>query len=280
MKKAFIAIAALAAVIIAALPAYSEDCFESREGATTVAVTGDNPDAVNVKCSKTTGGVLWWGNPYDGTVPMGPMPNTVEADYLTEEAVVKQRTTKLMFYPCSGCHFSMAPVPANNNPRKITNPNYPHEMYAPRDPKDFQHGKGAVWCLDCHNRTNRNELVGNRGENISFDQPQKLCGKCHGDILRDWRDGIHGKRTGDWTKGGKKRWWVCTECHDPHSVSAVKFQPIKPDPAPALPRRMKNVDHEKESHGGGSHGASHGTDAPAAPSNGAAPAAAEKPAGH
>ena len=52
-----------------------------------------------------------------------------------------------------------------------------------------------------------------------------LCGKCHGDKLRDWRDGIHGKRIGDFTSTGKKRWFTCTECHNPHNVQHGDAQP-------------------------------------------------------
>ena len=32
------------------------------------------PGLLNVKCSPTTGAVLWYGDPFDGTVPMGKMP--------------------------------------------------------------------------------------------------------------------------------------------------------------------------------------------------------------
>ncbi|NOS36017.1 MAG: hypothetical protein GQ522_05215 [Deltaproteobacteria bacterium] len=79
----------------------------------------------------------------------------------------------------------------------------------------------------------------------------RLCGKCHGQIYGDWRAGIHGKRIGNWTKGGKKRWWICTECHNPHSVQIKRFQPIKPEPAPALPKGMKNAEHDDIKYEGG-----------------------------
>ena len=131
-------------------PALSAECFESREGYTEVTPREIRDGWPSIKCSETTGGVLWWGDPFDGTDPMGEMPGNVEADYLTESAVVKPRIDKLMFYPCSGCHGTMVRTPRNNNPREITSPMYPHEAYAPRNPKDLKHGKGAIWCLDCH----------------------------------------------------------------------------------------------------------------------------------
>lgn len=226
-------------------PAASEEpseCFESREGYS--AMPREVVDGVpNVKCSKTSGGVLWWGNPYTATEPMGDMP--VEADYSHEEAVVKPRTAQLKYFmPCTQCHNgAMVPYPKNKNKRALAM----HQDIVP-DSMDLQHGRGAIWCLDCHNPRNRNTLIDHNGGEISFNQPQKLCGKCHGEVYGDWRDGIHGKRIGQWAKGGKKRWWVCTECHNPHMVQTKRFQPLKPENAPQFPRTRKNADHEK--HGG------------------------------
>ena len=76
----------------------------------------------------------------------------------------------------------------------------------------------------------------NFGDPVSFDQPQLLCGKCHGDKLRDWRDGIHGKRT-------------CTECHNPHNVQDGArnrgFVQLAPESPPQLPRGMRDTSWEK-----------------------------------
>ncbi|MBI5468476.1 MAG: hypothetical protein HY891_05010 [Deltaproteobacteria bacterium] len=225
----------------AAAAAEPAECFESRDGYTTVERTEVKPGLPNVKCSKTTGGVLWWGDPYYGTQKMGPMP--IEADYTHEEAVVKPRTKQLKYFmPCTTCHNGvMVPYPKDKNPRALAM----HQDIVP-DSLDLKHGRGAFWCLDCHNARNRDTLMDHKGAEISFDQPQKLCGKCHGEVYIDWRDGIHGKRIGQWTKGGKKRWWVCTECHNPHMVQVKRFQPIKPEVAPQFPRTRTNADHEKK----------------------------------
>jgi len=118
------------------------------------------------------------------------------------------------------------------------------------DSMAMKHGKGAIWCLDCHHAANRLKLIDHFGGEISFNQPQILCGKCHGQVFRSWREGIHGKRIGMWTKGGKKRWWVCTECHNPHDVEhgdrQSGFARLHPEPAPELPKGMKNANHELE----------------------------------
>ena len=217
------------------------ECFESREVYSTRQRREIAPGVSNIKCSKTTGAVLWFGDPFDGTVPMGDMP--VEGAYSHEEAVVKPRTKQLKwFMPCTNCHNGeMVPYPKDKKPRLIT-------MHTDivENSMSLQHGRGAIWCLDCHNARNRDKLINHKGEEISFNQPQRLCGKCHGQIYGDWRLGIHGKRIGMWNKGAKKRWWVCTECHNPHMVQVKRFEPVKPEPKPHYPRTRTEADYEKD----------------------------------
>jgi len=230
----------------------AKECFESRKGATEVMQREIEPGWPNVKCSDTTGGVLWWGDPFDGTIPMAKMP--VEGDYSHEEAVVKPREpqidkNKLLTICTTACHDgNYVPYPTNKMPRDLKM----HKDIVP-DSMNLKHGKGAIWCLDCHHAANRTKLIDHFGNEISFNEPQVLCGKCHGQIFRNWREGIHGKRIGMWDKGGKKRWWVCTECHNPHDVEQGDrnsgFAQLNPEPAPHLPKGMLNADHERE-HGG------------------------------
>lgn len=257
-----------------AAPAPVTDCFESREGYTKMQrIENVVPQYgyPNVKCSQTTGGVLWWGDPFDGTIPMGDMPkcgpeDSTRGDYECEEAVVKPREPQLMYFNmdpnkhCQMCHDGKTvPFPKDKKPRLIAM----HQDIV-EDSTKLMHGRGAMWCLDCHNPTERNVLYDHVGNNISFNQPQKLCGKCHGVEYRYWRMGIHGKRIGSWTAGGKKRWWVCTECHNPHTVQVNRFQPFKPEPAPALPKGMKNAAHEQHHGGGHAPAGGHGEAAPTA----------------
>ncbi len=222
------------------------DCFESREGYTKVkkSKAKGKHGWPNIICSDKTGGVLWWGDPFDGTQAMGEMP--IEADYSHEEAVVKPRIPQLNYYmPCTVCHNGKTvPVPKSKRPREL----FMHQDIVP-DALNMKHGKGAFWCLDCHSAKNRDKLINHYGDEISVNQPQKLCGKCHGQIYRDWRDGIHGKRIGSWETGGKRRWWVCTECHNPHDMEPP-FKSLRPEMAPELPKGLTNRDHELE-HGGG-----------------------------
>ena len=248
----------VASLTVLCSTAFAEDkkenvpCFESREGVTMVEKRDIEPGWPNVKCSSRTNGVLWWGDPFDGTIPMGEMP--IEADYTKSEAVVKPREpqidrNKLLSICTTACHNGeYVPVPKDITPRLLAM----HKDIVPNS-LDLQHGKGAIWCLNCHSATNRSKLIDHFGNEISFNQPQKLCGKCHGQVYRDWRDGIHGKRIGMWTNNGKKRWWTCTECHNPHDVQqgARKsgFAQLTPEYPPELPKGMKDAKHEQHEHG-------------------------------
>ncbi len=241
--------AASAVPVLADTSAKGVECFESRQGMSQVRQREIRAGVTNVKCSPTTGGVLYWQDPFDGTIPLGQMP--VEADYSHEEAVVKPREpqidrNKLLTICSMACHNGeYVPYPKTKNPRPLKM----HQDIVP-DAMKLKHGKGAIWCLDCHHAATRTKLIDHFGNEVSFNQPQIVCGKCHGQVFRFWRNGLHGKRIGMWNKGGKKRWWVCTECHNPHDVEHGSrnsgFAQLNPEPAPTLPKGMANADHERQ----------------------------------
>jgi hypothetical protein len=95
---------------------------------------------------------------------------------------------------------------------------------------DLRHGKGAFWCLNCHNTQERNYLMLLNGEVIPFDESYRLCGQCHGSVYKDWKLGIHGRRVGQWD--GNKLYLLCAHCHDPHDP---KFRKIPGLPKPRSP---------------------------------------------
>jgi hypothetical protein len=237
----------LAASVLAQTAEKKEEvCFESRKGASEVTKHDIKPGLPNVKCSPTTGAVLWYGDPFEGTVPMGKMP---QLDKIPEgQAVVKPRTQKLnLFAQCGvACHNGTYPavIPKDKRPTPV-----PTMSAMVPDVANLQHGRDRIWCLDCHHTTQRNKFTDNFNDPISMDQPQLLCGKCHGDKLRDWRDGIHGKRIGEFASTGKKRWFTCTECHNPHNVQDGArnkgFIQIQPETPPQLPKGMADARAER-----------------------------------
>lgn len=120
-------------------------------------------------------------------------------------------------YPCSQCHAGM---PVNKTPRKLE---------GMHDNIVLNHMPGG-WCFDCHNPANRDRLRLANGKLIKFEESYYLCGQCHGTILREWKAGLHGKRTGMWN--GEKQYLLCVHCHWPHDPA---FKAIEPMPPPVKP---------------------------------------------
>ena len=123
-------------------------------------------------------------------------------------------------FPCSNCHAGME---VNRTRRELT---YMHTDIV------LKHDETHRWCLDCHDAEDRDSLHLASGEKVSFDESYLLCGQCHGEKLRDWRAGVHGRRTGDWN--GHKRYLLCANCHNPHQP---RFRALAPKPAPVRPTR-------------------------------------------
>jgi hypothetical protein len=124
-------------------------------------------------------------------------------------------------FPCSDCHDPELPV--NSNRRQLA---LAHEDIV------LRHAEEARWCLDCHSASDRDHLHLANGELVPFEQSYRLCGQCHGDKYRDWRAGVHGRRTGRWD--GEKTYLLCVHCHNSHDPH---FAPLAPEPAPLQPRR-------------------------------------------
>ncbi len=128
-------------------------------------------------------------------------------------------------YPCSQCHASME----LNQKKRILKDEHTNIR--------LHHAETMRWCLDCHNLGNRDKLRLYNGELIDFSKSYLLCGECHGNVFRDWKAGIHGKRQGYFI-GGKRTYLLCVHCHDAHSP---KTKPIKPEYPPFHPKDKRNV---------------------------------------
>ena len=97
---------------------------------------------------------------------------------------------------------------------------------------EAKHGRKILACNYCHDKNNHNLLASRTDFPASFANPSPVCQQCHAEIFRDWKAGIHGKRTGGWT-GNERVQFHCIECHDPHSV---KFKAMEAKPAPQRPK--------------------------------------------
>jgi hypothetical protein len=127
-------------------------------------------------------------------------------------------------FPCSACHEGM---PVNTKKRELKEEHGNIKLH---------HAEAIYWCFDCHNPAKRDKLRLASGELIDFKESYLLCSQCHGTHYRDWKAGIHGKRTGYFD--GQKTYYLCVNCHNPHDP---KFKPLKPEPPPYRPRDPRNV---------------------------------------
>jgi hypothetical protein len=160
-----------------------------------------------------------WGDA--GAQPPAQRPQASPAPLRAEDRVeVPPPPFTDGIFPCSNCHASL---PVNRTRRELT------EMHADIE---LRHDEQHRWCLDCHDATDRDRLHLASGEPVSFDESYILCGQCHGEKLRDWRAGVHGRRTGQWN--GRKSYLLCAHCHNPHQP---RFKALAPMPAPVRPAR-------------------------------------------
>lgn len=128
-------------------------------------------------------------------------------------------------FPCSSCHASLE---VNRRKRELKDEHTKIQMH---------HAETMRWCLDCHDAKNRDKLRLYNGELVSFNESHRLCGECHGNLYRDWKAGIHGKRTGYFAGTGKRTYLLCAHCHDPHEP---KFKAVIPEPPPFRPTDKRN----------------------------------------
>jgi len=143
-------------------------------------------------------------------------------------------------FPCSQCH---ADLPRNAERREL--------LFHDEQQSVLAHGPDR-WCLDCHDPVDRDVLHLTSGAAVPFTASYRLCGQCHGDKLRDWRAGIHGKRVGRWD--GEKTYFLCVNCHDPHAprfrgvtevtaggkrTVAPSRTPLAPEPRPRRPEEQR-----------------------------------------
>jgi hypothetical protein len=126
-------------------------------------------------------------------------------------------------FPCSDCHADME---VNSTKRKMED--FHEEIII------INHNEEERWCLDCHNPDDRDMLRLASGRLVRFEESYYLCGQCHGTIFRDWKAGVHGRRTGEWN--GRKVYRLCVHCHNPHQP---RFKPLAPLPPPLKPQNIR-----------------------------------------
>ena len=166
-------------------------------------------------------------------VPASPVAAWVTDPTPVERPKLRPEYTVAVFdYRCSDCH-RIIPSPAETD-RRLT------------QHREIQLAHGInTRCFNCHHRTNRDAFADDAGDEIPWDQPQRLCSKCHGPVYRDWQHGSHGRTNGYWdlTQGEQTR-RKCIAGHNPHQPL---FRPMHPAPGPDT-LRMGPQDHSTHAH--------------------------------
>jgi hypothetical protein len=152
------------------------------------------------------------------------LPVLVGGAKLSEEFPVPRPPFSEGIFPCSNCHAGM-----ETNPKRRV-------LKEAHEDIRLKHAEQSRWCLDCHDAANRDRLRLANGDHVEFTESYVLCGQCHGIQYRDWKAGIHGKRTGHFD--GKKEYLLCVHCHNPHEP---RFKPLKPMPPPFKPTDKMNA---------------------------------------
>lgn len=156
--------------------------------------------------------------------PPAAQPTGTKGPAAQEDIQVPRPPFSEGIFPCTSCHDGKS---LKVNPRR-------RELADMHGDIVLAHGSASRWCLDCHDPVDRDRLRLASGERVEFTASYELCGQCHGDKYRDWRVGVHGKRTGSWN--GAKQYLLCVHCHDPHTP---RFKPVKPMAPPARPEQIQ-----------------------------------------
>lgn len=152
----------------------------------------------------------------------------------TGSVSIEPRQPMLPTFPCSRCHSDRAP---DARERVLT------EFHTQ---KVLHHGTQGGWCYRCHTKDNIDQLHLPDGTLVGFNEAFELCGSCHGDKLRDWKDNTHGLTTGFWL--GERTRRSCPACHDPHNP---RFPLMTPEHAPQRPRTVPAEAHGAHEESGG-----------------------------
>jgi len=132
---------------------------------------------------------------------------------------------------CLDCHSDIKSLPHPTNLLKASCDSC-HTESAKRY-NNSSHGKalaakipGSPVCSDCHGAHDIYAPT-HLASKLFWQNIPSTCGKCHGEILKEYNRSVHGKAVID----GKREAPVCTNCHGEHSVNESKEQISKIEPA-------------------------------------------------
>jgi len=150
----------------------------------------------------------------------------VRSVYVSEETLRGSAHGKLS---CVDCHLDVTELPHGKRLKKVNcvechskertfdqGPAIEYLVY-----RDSVHGreqqKGnpkAPDCATCHGSHDALSHIDIRSRGYRLNIPDKMCGKCHGQALADYRKSVHGRFSGK----GDINPPICTDCHTEHGI--------------------------------------------------------------
>jgi hypothetical protein len=161
-----------------------------------------------------------------GALPPPTVPEVFTGSYPGAlPYTIVPRKPELPLHPCVMCHNLRKPDPTIRVFKVAPPPDgAPHAGV-------LRHGKGRIWCLDCHHMNDREYLRTVDNRKLDFNDGPLQCGQCHSARYRDWVFGGHGKRVAGWN--GERQLYSCMHCHDPHVPVLPPRPPSKAPPVRA-----------------------------------------------
>jgi len=157
----------------------------------------------------------------------------------TAKVMISKRSGKIRSFPCMECHDKVKPTLPSANSRAPMTTDGPAALRGKHKDLKFDHYEGIKDCYGCHNPTDVDYLRLMTGVTVTFDESNRLCGQCHGEKVRDWEIGAHGKHVGSWLNTRYR--FNCTDCHHPHTPG---FAPVKAMKGPPFPNGgIRKGDH-------------------------------------
>jgi cytochrome b subunit of formate dehydrogenase len=115
---------------------------------------------------------------------------------------------------CLACHVDSADVRARVGPSAGFIASYENSVHG----RAIKAGKvAAATCTDCHGSHDMKKGA-NPASRVSRHQIASTCGKCHEDILEQYRGSIHGTALASGVEASA----TCTDCHGEHDILSPK----------------------------------------------------------
>ena len=133
-----------------------------------------------------------------------------EHNVMSPKEKTAQTNRKNIAAMCLKCHVDNPDVRARMGPSAAFISSYENSVHA----HAMQNGNmAAATCIDCHGSHDMRK-GNNPASSVARRNIASTCGKCHGDILAQYRGSIHGQSFAQGVEASA----TCTDCHGEHNI--------------------------------------------------------------